>query len=311
MRVNVHLIDANTNIYLWSEKYDRELQDVFAVQDDITTNIVTSLSVKLVEAEQRRTARKYTTSIDAYDDFLKGQALYVHRSRQDNLSARKFYQQAIDRDATFARAYSAMAMTYATEHRYGWGEADTKQLEQALRLAKQGVSLDRDLPQAHWVLGYVHLFKQEYRQAAAAAQRAIELEPNYADSYLTLAICKIHAGAPDKALPLIRKAMLLNPEFPTPYASVLGQAWYFMEQYDQAVPVLREAIDRNINLLTAHVFLIASLSKLDQLEEASWAVEQLKTVAADISANNIVGMLPVQDADFIADMKKQLQRAGL
>ncbi len=311
LRVNVHLVDAATDVYLWSEKYDRRLRNVFDVQDDITSNVVKALSVRLTEEERRRTARRYTTSIDAYDDFLRGQALYVRHTRDDNLRAREYYRQAIDRDAGFARAYSAIALTYVAEQRYGWADASRESLEKALELARKGVALDDELPQAYWVLGYVHTFRQEYAEAARAANRALELDPNFADSYLTLAVSKLYFGKPEEALRLVQKAMLLNPRYPAAYASVLGQIHYFTGDYERALPALREAVERNISLRTPHVFLIAALSKLQRMEEAGWAVEQLKAIAPDLRAANVAEMLPIQDAALVEAMQRHLERAGL
>jgi len=311
LRVNVHLIDTTRDVYLWSEKYDRQMQNVFAVQDDIAANIVSALAVKLTEAEKNRAARRYTSSIAAYDDFLRGLAHYSQFTPDDNRLARDYYQQAITRDGVFARAHSAMALTYAAEHRYGWGKPQETALDEALRLARKAIALDDSLPQAHWVLAYVQVFRQDYAEAAAAANRAIALDPNYADSYVTLAVCKMHYGNPEAARDLVRKAMLLNPRYPAAYASVLGQIHYFLGEYELAAVRLREAIERNVNLLTPHVFLIAALGKLNRQEELDWAASQLKTMAADFDDNQLAGMLPIQDANMLADMRQQLQRAGL
>ncbi len=311
LRMNIHLVDAASDIYLWSEKYDWELRNVFAVQDEITANIVTALSVKLTEEEQRRTAQRYTRRVDAYDDYLRGYALYSRHNREDNQVAREYYQRAIDRDSGFARAYSSMALTYVAEHRYGWTPNSSGQLERALELANQGVALDEDLPQAHWVLAYVHVFRQAYQQAARAAQRAIELEPNFADSYITLAVCKMHFGEADEALQLVRKAMLLNPKYPAAYASVRGQIHFFLGEFEQAVPVLREAIERNVNLITPHVFLIVALSKLERPDEAAWEAGQLETIAPNFTSDGVAGMLPIQDAGIIEDMQNHLRNVGL
>ena len=313
LRVNVHLIDATRNIYLWSEKYDRSQRQVFEVQDDITRKIVETLSIKLTQEEKRRTASKYTTSLEAYNDFLQGQSHYIRRTAEDNQLARNFYQRALLRDESFARAYSAMALTYVAEYRYGWRKPKVSEnpLDKALRLASKGVRLDSELPQAYWVLGYVHVFRQEYDKAIKAAGRAAELNPNYADSYLTLAVCNIHFGSPENALRLIQKAMLLNPQYPAPYASVLGQAHFFMRQYDQAVPALRDAIHRNENLITAHLFLIVALSKLDQAEEARWAADTLKAISPTITSRNFGTLLPVKDPKVLSDMRLQLEGVGL
>lgn len=311
LRINTHLIDASSNIYLWSEKYDREIRNVFDVQDDITNNIVNALSIKLTEEEKRRVSKKYTVSLEAYDDFLRGQALYFHHNQKDNLLARHYYQQAIDRDNTFARAYSAMALTYTAEHRNNWSNILDTPLPEALRLAQKGVAIDPELPQAYWVLAYVQLFRHDYQKAKLAATRALELNPNFADSYLTLAICNIHFGSPDEAVRLIRKAMLLNPAYPAAYASILGQAYFIMGQYELSVSMLRVAVERNINLLTPHVFLITALNKLGRSDEAIWAAEELKIIAPDFTLSSLDRLLAIHDMVVLEDMKNQLRDLGL
>lgn len=311
LRVNVNLIDASRDVYLWSEKYDREVGDVFEVQDDMSAHIVNALSVQLTEAEKRLTARKYTASLQAYDDFLKGQTLYFRHTNDDNRHARDLYQQAIDRDPSFARAYSAMALTHVAEYRYGWGGSTTGQLDRALQLAAQGVALDPELPQAHWVLGYVSVFRKEYAKAVEAANRAIQLDPNYAESYLTLAICQIHFGKPDDALRLVRKAMLLNPESPVPYTAILGQAYFFLGQYEQTVTVLREALERNVSQSSAHIFLIAALSELGRTDEATWAAHQFRSLEPNFKVDDVNEMLPVQNPLTLGKVKNSLRRAGL
>jgi len=311
LRVTVGLVDADSNAYLWSEKYDRELRAVFDLQDDITRNIVSVLSVKLTEAEQRRSARRYTVSIDAYDDFLRGQALYSHLNEQDNRQARDYFERAIARDPAFARAWGAAALTYVAEHRYGWNRSAPDLLEQALANARRAVALDNESPQAQWVLGYVHVFRREYDRAQQAARRAVELDPNFADSIVTLAVCRLYFGDAAEALPLLRKAMLLNPEYPAAYASLLGQSHYLMGQYELALPMLREAIERNARLLTPQVFLVAALQKLGRADDARWAATQLRAVAPEFSPEDIGDLLPVGDSAVVADMQELLHRAGL
>ncbi len=310
LRVNVHLLDAGTDVYLWSEMFERELRNIFAVQDEITANIVNALSIRLTEEEKRRIARRYTDNTDAYDDYLHGLALYARHTREDNLAAREYYQRAIDRDREFARAYGSMALTYVADHRNGWS-AESVQLDMALALATQGIRLDEELPQAHFVLAYVHLFRKEYRSAAHAARRAIELEPNYADSYITLAVCKVHFGEPGEALDLVRRAMLLNPKYPAAYASVRGQIHFALGEYEEALSPLREAIHRNANLLTPHIFLVAALGKLERLDEAKWEAGQLEAIAPGFRRDTVAALLPIADSDTVQEVQKQLRRVGL
>jgi TolB-like protein/DNA-binding winged helix-turn-helix (wHTH) protein/Tfp pilus assembly protein PilF len=311
LRVTAGLVDADSNTYLWSEKYDRELRAVFDLQDDITRNIVSALSVRLTEAERRRSARRYTVSIDAYEDFLRGQALYSHRTEQDNRLAREHFEHATARDPAFARAWGAMALTFVAEHRFGWNRSTPDPLERALELARRAVALDSELPQAYFVLGYVHVFRRDYDRARQAASRAIELDPNFADSYLTLAVCRMYFGEAQQALPLVRKAMQLNPGYPASYISVLGQIHYLMGQYQLALPLLREAAERNVYLLTPQVFLVAALGKLGRIEDARWAADQLRAVAPGFRPDGLGDMLPVGDPAVVADMQEQLRRAGL
>lgn len=311
LRINVHLVDTSSSVYLWSEKYDRALVSVFDIQDEIATKIVSALSITLTETEKQRTAHQYTTSIEAYDDFLRGQAHYIRYTIEDNKIARRYYQQAIYRDASFARAYGAMALTYTSAHRRGWEEDGIILLDKALELAQQAVELDSELPQAHWVLSYVYLFRQEFNKSAAAVDRVIALEPNFADAYLTLAMTKIRFGNAEQAVELVRKAMALNPDYPAAYVSVLGQAHFALQEYQQAIPILREAIERNLNLVIPHLFLIASLGKLERNEEAQWAAEQLKSVAPNFHIEQVDSMLPIRDEKLIFEIRQQLSRAGI
>ncbi len=311
VRVNVRLIDAHRNVYLWSEKYDRQLRDIFALQDDISAKVAAALSVTLTAEEKKRTAHRYTTSLEAYDDFQRAQAFYFRHTREDNSLAREHYQLAIDRDPGFARAYSAMALTHVADHRYGWVRAPAQTLDRALVLARKGIALNRESPRAYWVLGYVHLFRREYRQAADAADKAIALEPSYADSYVTLAVSKMHFGQAREALRLLRKAMLLNPHYPAAYASVQGQAYFVVGDYEAAVAILRKAIERNIQLRSPHVFLISALSKLDRLDEARWSADQLLAVAPDFSSERVADMVTFRDAAVLQDLRTQLRRVGL
>ena len=194
LRVNAQLIDANTGFQLWAERYDRDMKDVLDVQDDVTAKIVNALSVELTEAERQRSARRYTVNIEAYDEFLRGQFLYVRGTPEDNLQARALFQQAIDRDPGFARAYGAMALTYVDEFRFGWGKNPAAALERALELANRAVALDDQLPQAYRALSYAYLHRREYQNSIDAIQRAIALDPNDADGRASLALSHVYDG---------------------------------------------------------------------------------------------------------------------
>ncbi len=310
LRVNAQLIDARSGVHLWAERYDREMQDVLEVQDEIAARIVGALEVKLTEEEKQRTARRYTNSADAYDAFLRGQDHYVRYTQEDNLQAQAAYQRAIDLDPDFARAYSALALTYATGQRF-WRTDPAVARERALTLAEKAVALDAASPQTYWVLGFVHLYRHEFAQAEDAAQQAIGLNPNFADSYVVLASSFIYQGNADAALPFVRKAMRLNPHYPAPYALALGQAYYFLDRYEDAVVALRDANERNAGMLSPYVYLTAALSGLGKTQDAAWSATQLRMLAPEFKVEDVNEMYPIKNTQRLTIMVERLRRAGL
>lgn len=310
LRVNVQLVDATTGFQIWAERYDREMKDVLDVQDDITAKIADALSVKLTEAEKLRTARRYTVNIAAYDDSLRGQSLYVRGTPEENLQARALFQQAIDRDPGFARAYGAMALTYVDEFRFGLGK-NPAALERALELANKAVALDDQLPQAYRALGYAQLHRREYKRSIDAIQRAIALDPNDTDAHASLALVYKYDGNYETAVRMLREVMALNPHHPARYASALGQAYYFLGRHEDAVTTLRDAVERNASLLSSHVFYTAALSHLGKKDEAAWAASQLRVLSQNFSAENVSRMIPIKDPEKLRTLVDDLKRAGL
>jgi TolB-like protein/DNA-binding winged helix-turn-helix (wHTH) protein/Flp pilus assembly protein TadD len=311
LRVNAQLVDAATGFQIWAERYDREMKDVLDVQDDITAKIVNALSVELTEAERQRSARRYTINIEAYDEFLRGQSLYVRSTPEDNLQARALFQQAIDRDPGFARAYGAMALSYVDEFRFGWGKNPTTALTRAFELANRAVTLDDQLPQAYRALSYVYLHRREYPRSIDAIQRAIALDPNDADGRASLALSHMYNENYETAIRLLREVMQLNPHYPARYASALGHAYYFLGRHEDAVTALRDAIERNANLLQSHVFLTAALSRLGRNDEAVWAATQVRSLSPNFAAENVSGMFPIKDPAKQRALMDDLKRAGL
>lgn len=310
LRVNAQLIDARSGVHLWAERYDREMKDVLDVQDEIAARIAGALEIKLTEEEKQRTARRYTVSVDAYDAFLRGQDYYVRYTHEDNLQAQAAYQRALDLDPEFARAYSALALTYTADHRF-WHADSAAARERALTLAEKAVALDDASPQTHWALGHVHLHRREYAQAIEAARQAIRLNPNSADGYIVLASSLTYQGEAEAALPLVRKAMRLNPQYPAPYALALGRAYYFLDRYEDAVTALRNAVERNANLLSSYVYLTAALSELGKSDDAAWTAAQLRMLAPEFKVSDVNDMLPIENAARLTAMTGRLHRAGL
>jgi TolB-like protein/DNA-binding winged helix-turn-helix (wHTH) protein len=311
LRVNVVLVDSSSQRQLWAESYDREITEVFEVQDEITVSIVSSLSIKLTEEEKSRVAHRYTNSIEAYDHFLRGQALYTQHNSNENLLARDHLNRAIQIDPNFARAYSTLALTYIDEYRYRWYESTDSSLFKTLELAETAITIDESLPQAYWSLAYAQLHLRRYDQASSTINHILAKRPNYADGYALLAIAYIYQGDPENGIKMIRKAMRLNPSYPAQYTSVLGQAYYYLQDYENALNLFRKAIDKNFSIMTAHIMQTVTLSKAGMMDDASWSAEQLRTIKPTFKAKDITRVFPIKAGEQRQDIIDQLRKAGI
>lgn len=311
LRVNVVLVDNHSHHHLWAESYDREITAVFEVQDDITAKIVSTLSIKLTEEEKKRVAHRYTKSIKAYDQFLRGQALYTQHTSNEILLAREHLQQAILLDPNFARAYSTLALSYVDEYRYQWFRSTEHPLLKTLALAEKSVAIDDDLPQAYWALAYAQLHLHRYDQAKETITQALAVSPNYADGYAILALIHIYQGDAAEGIKMIRQAMRLNTNYPAQYLSVLGQAHYYLGEYESASSTLRSAIEKNFSLITAHIMLTATLNKSGSDEEASWTAGQLLSLSPEFKLQDVGRIFPLKDNSRLQDIVEQLRIAGL
>ena len=280
IRVTAQLIDATTGGHIWSERFDRPLKDVFALQDEIVQKIVTTLKLQLTLQEQGYIVRKHTDNLEAYDAFLRGVEYYWRTTKESNGQARQMLEKAIALDPQYAEAYASLGWTYSLEWIWRWS-ADPQTLERALALVQQALALDDSLPFAHSSLGWLYAQKQQYDQAIAEGERAVALDPNNADSYVRQAEVFNFAGRPEDALRALEQAMRLNPRY-SPFDLVqLGWAYNSTGRYAEAIATLKEAISRNPNFMAAHLFL--AISYLEQwTSQQSPAAQTLEPAVAAV-----------------------------
>jgi adenylate cyclase len=276
IRINVQLINSRTGFNIWAQRYDREVKEVFAVQDDITTSLINALAIKLSSREKRQLARRATSNLEAYEHFLEGQRLSRAQTKQTNARARVEYKQAIKIDPAYGRAYGALAYTLALDYRHGWTDTPVENLERALGLAEQGVALDNSIPQTYWSLGYVYLRRNEYENARRAAAESIRVAPNYADGYGLLALIHNGLGQPEVALKYANRGMQLNPYYTWDYLLNVGFSNYLLGNYTQAIEILEKAQERNENAIPIKLFLAASYVQANRLSDAEWTVDQIQ-----------------------------------
>lgn len=308
LRINVRLIDAEKEQLMWGERFDRDVGDIFAMQDEISQHVVSALSIELTDEQRKRLAHRYTQSVEAYDLFLRGQQAYVRQNANDNARAQRFFRQAIGLDPRFARAYAGLALTYSDDWRFEWSDAAEKGADQALQLARRAVALDEELPQAHWALGFVHLFRGEHTEAIEAAKRALALDPNNADAYVTLALSTTLAGDPERGIEFMGRAMDLNPRYGSRYSGVLGICYYHANRLEEAMSAFEDSLARNPARIPPYLYKTAIFMQTGREDDAQWQVAEVLTIDPDFTLRNFDRILPfgntAKKEEFVALLRK-------
>jgi adenylate cyclase len=312
LRLNAQLTDTRTGSSLWAEHYDGTLADVFGLQDQISRQIVAALSRTLGTGGGLSPMRRDTASPEAYDAFLHGRnRFFLYANKEENRKARDLYQKAIELDPGFGTAYAMLAWTHAFDAMNGWSDSRGDSLDKAEALAAQAVALDEALPVAYFVTGLVYRERGEYEKAVAEARKAIALDPSYANAHVLLATLLYFTGRPQDGLELIQRAMRLNPHYPYNYPFHLGQAYYILSRYPQAIEAYERGLQSNPNSERLRVWLAAAYAQAGRVEDATWEAEQVLAVNPDFSVSRISEAFPFKDPADLEHFLDGLHKAGL
>jgi adenylate cyclase len=272
VRITAHLIDAATGMHLWAERYDRELKDVFAVQDDVTRNIVAVLPAHVNKAETERTLMKPPTIWRAYDYYLRATAIltsYLSSTKAEDLyNGRRLLEHALSIDPNYARCYSILSYTYVSSwiNPFDTDHLNPTAIERALELARTAVLLDPNLPTGHSALGLVLAYQRDHDASIAAFEKAIMLNRNFMDWRFAMVL--VFSGEFVRAIEVVQAYKRVDPFYPPPAAMWSGVAYYMLRRYDEALPHLKECAARAPNFRAIHVWLAATLAQLQRLEDA-------------------------------------------
>jgi len=311
LRLHVYLREQSSGKHLWSERFDRALTDLFAIQDELGPKIVGILPAKVSEAELRRMAQRHTRNLQAYEYFQRGQAALLVRQGSGNETARKMFRRAIELDTGFARAYSGLALTYAADYRHRWTPDTSAALERAFELARTANEINPDVPETYWALAYVHAQRREHDQAVKYLEKSLSLYPSFADGYALMASVRTYAGQPAAAIPLMRTATRLNPKSGYLYLLVLGRAYFFLGDLEQARINLEEALKRNPEYLETHIYLAAVKVVAGDNAAAAWQADQILALDAGFSAQRWLQNYPMTDAGQKTKLARALDRLSL
>ena len=317
VRITAQLINAMTGGHLWSERYERPLQEIFAVQDEIRQQIVFALKVKLAPEEHERFQRAPTNNLEAYDFLLRGGEASIRAwmevKKEANAQAQQMCEKAIELDPKYAGAYAVLGWTYWLDYFYGWNPDRAQSLERAFALGQRAAALDDSLPLPRRVLSFVYLGKTQHDQAIAEAERAVALDPNNSEGYMNLGSILVLAGRPEEAIGLIEKAMRLNPHYPPPYLNQLGFAYLVAGRYEEALGPLKKALTLNPNLMFSHLNLAVCYAELGRLEEARAEVAEVLRIVPHASLEwvNKQNAPSVKDPAGFERYLAALSKAGL
>ncbi|MES9876561.1 MAG: winged helix-turn-helix domain-containing protein [Candidatus Sedimenticola sp. PURPLELP] len=311
LRVHVHLFDSDTGRQIWSERYHRPFDNLFQIQEEISSHIASTLSLKVSEAELQRLSRRYTNNVQAYEYFLRAQSLLLARQKEENGKARQLYRQAIDQDPGFARAYAGLALSIAADYRNQWVPDTRVALENARSMARTALQIDSEIPEVYWVLAYVSAQQRQHDKAIELLDKAISLDRSFADAYALKGGVSTYMGRTEETPQLIRAAMRLNPEAGYLYYMVLGRAYFFLQEWDQALINLHQALERNSASLEAHIYLAAVLESSGDQEGAAWEAEEILALQEDFNLGRWLLTYPMTDEGQRESLLNTLSPLGL
>jgi len=245
VRVNAELSEAATGRNVWSQAYDGEVKDIFAVQEDIARRVVGAAAVKLARFERERALGKPTQNLAAYEYVLRGRDVFSHATRESNHEAQEMFQRAIDLDPSYAAAYAALGLSLVEAVTSGWTEFIADDLGRAERLAQKALSLDPASTTAYRLLAVVDLDRGRFDLALGQTERALEINPSDAESYLTRGSILVWAGRAAEALPWLEGALRFD-RADARASLFLGMTYYFLDRYSEAIETLDRVLAGNL-----------------------------------------------------------------
>jgi len=312
VRITVQLVDATTGHHLWAERYDRYLKDIFAIQDEITVNVMRAMQLELIEGKQAcEWIKRGSQKLEAYEKGMKGMELFRLFSPEGNIQAKKIFEECIALDSDYPGPYVMLAWTHLTAVYNGWTKSPEESITQALELAQRAIALDSSQADAFSLLGNIYLLTHQYEKAIAEGERAVALNPNGADSHVWLAMILTSCGKPQDAVELIYKAIRLNPFPPNWYFFSLGNAFLLLGEYNQAVEAYKKALKGSPDLLLAYIGLAASYSAANRAEDARAAASHILRIDPKFSLEAFSGGLPYKNENHKEFWIDSLRKAGL
>lgn len=306
IRITAELIDAKTERTIWGERFDRKIDDVFDILDEVTECIVAATAVMIESQERRRMVQAIPSDLQAYGAVLQGQHYIFKYTRKDNKKAQRCYEFAIERDDRYARASAALSRTLNINWRYSWATDTETALDHALSYARRAVDLDPTDARGFGELGFVQLYRKEHDSALESYKRALALNPNDADLHSDYADALAHSGDNENAILHLQQAMRLNPYFPDQYLWHLGGAYFNLKRYAEVI----ETVNKMNNPTEGQRMLAASYAQMGDSDMAHLIADKHRAAHPNFSLAHWANVQPDRLEEDTQHFVESLRMAG-
>ena len=285
VRVTAQLIRADTNHHIMAERYDRDLTDLFELQDEIVHAIAGAIEPEILKFERERIAERPQHSEDAYGFYQHGMWHHYRHGKADNVDAQTYFRRALAIDPQYPQAMAALAIAVCNAAYLGWADDVEASYRECYELAQRAVSLDARYPNAHFALGLVCMWTRRSDRAITEFQEAIKLNPSFAAAHVLLGQMYLYGGRPEEAIELAEKGIRLSPTDPRLFIwlPALAGAHYQLRNYDQAIEIGRRSWTLNRNWPAGLLYVVAGLAELGRIEEAQAPLAELKRLNANLA----------------------------
>lgn len=310
VRITAQLIDTKSGGHIWAERYDRDLKDIFTLQDEVREQIVNALTVQMTSDDKKRITMRSTVNLEAYDYFLKAITLCSSSKLDDLEEARILLKKATDLDPKFSRAYSELGKTYFIQWIFG-PDKNMAILDKVYEYGRKAIKINPDEPSGYSQLAHYYLWTKQHDSGIEQIKKAIALDPYNSQWLASLGELLTYAGRAEEGIQYLKKAIRLDPKYPVWYLYGLGHAYFLLGDHEQAVLTFEKVVEQDPGFWPSYLLMAASLDILGRKEDSLKAVERVLEKNANFSDENWEQRVPYKDPAAVEQMVQIFTRMGL
>lgn len=307
VRITAQLIDSRTGGHLWAERYDRDLKDIFTLQDEVREKIVTALAVQMTSDDKKRILMKKTNNPEAYDLYLKANELCNSMDLEKLAQGRILLQQAMGLDPNFAKAYAAMGKTFFTQWVFG-PDKNPALLNKVFEWGQKAIEINPDEPSGYSQLAHYYLWTKQHDLGIEEIKKAMALDPNNPEWMASFGELLTYSNQPEQGIDLFINAIRLDPKYPVWYMYGLGHAYFLIQDYDQAIPTLEKAVEQDPGFWPSYLLLAVSYDAQGMKEKSREAANKALEENKNLPNEKWEQRLPYKDPSAGKEMIEKLKK---